>query len=253
MKNRNYFDKEKHKNHQEYSKENAESHDFEDESLLSQEQITDNEENFCDCTNDCNCHKDEYSNCGEKCNCNDECDCDCKGDGEKCNCNDECNCESKDNENSEKSDNLEGSSSEVENHSKENQDYFNILLQTKAEFDNYRKRTANIRLEAFQDGFMEAVREFLPALDSFILAQDMIKDKNTLMGIKFIEKGILDTLAKMGVEKISCDGEFNPELHSCIDTVSEGDVPSNHIVKVATNGFTYKGKVLRYANVIIKK
>lgn len=130
---------------------------------------------------------------------------------------------------------------------------FNVLLQTKAEFENYKKRTASARAESYQEGYMEAVNAFLPALDSFILAQSMISDKNVLMGIQFIEKGILDTLKKMGVEKVDCSGEFNPDFHCCIDTVEDADVPSGHIVKVATNGFTYRGKVLRYANVVIKK
>ena len=107
--------------------------------------------------------------------------------------------------------------------------------------------------DARQDGFIEAIEKFLPALDSFKMATDMITDKNTLMGIKFIEKGILDTLNKMGVEEIDATGEFNPELHQAIDTDSTADVAPGTIVKEAYKGFTYKGKVIRYSQVIVKR
>ncbi len=133
------------------------------------------------------------------------------------------------------------------------QDFLADLLRVQAEFDNYRKRTQSSLEEARQAGFIDAITKFLPALDSFKMASDMITDKNTLMGIQFIEKGILDTLAKMGVESIDATGEFNPALHQAIDTDSTANVPPGSIVKEAYKGFTYKGKVIRYSQVIVKK
>ena len=93
-------------------------------------------------------------------------------------------------------------------------------------------------------------------LDPMILCSRVISgitDKNTLVGIKFIEKGILDTLSKMGVEEIDTTGKFNPELHQAIDTEDSADHESGDIIKVASKGFTYKGKVIRYSQVIVKK
>lgn len=133
------------------------------------------------------------------------------------------------------------------------QEYLADLLRVQAEFENYRKRTMTALGDARQDGFIDAVEQFLPALDSFKMATDMITDKNTLMGIKFIEKGILDTLAKMGVEEIEATGKFNPELHQAIDTEDAEGFESGDIVKVCYKGFTYKGKVIRYSQVVVKK
>ena len=127
------------------------------------------------------------------------------------------------------------------------------MLRIQAEFDNYRKRMSTALGEARKDGFIDAIEQFLPALDSFKMATDMITDKNTLMGIKFIEKGILDTLSKMGVEEIDTTGKFNPELHQAIDTEENEESESGDIIKVASKGFTYKGKVIRYSQVIVKK
>ena len=131
--------------------------------------------------------------------------------------------------------------------------YLNDLLRVQAEFDNYRKLMQTALIDARQDGFIDEIEQFLPALDSFKMATDMITDKNTLMGIKFIEKGILDTLSKMGVDVIDANGKFNPELHQAIDTDNTADVESGMIVKEAYKGFTYKGKVIRYSQVIVKK
>ena len=148
------------------------------------------------------------------------------------------------------------SEDEIDNESTDierEQDYLKDLLRVQAEFDNYRKRMSSALLEARKDGFMDAIEQFLPAIDSFKMATDMITDKNTLMGIKFIEKGILDTLSKMGVEAIEASGEFNPDLHQAIDTDDTAEVESGMIVKEAYKGFTYKGKVIRYSQVIVNK
>ena len=181
----------------------------------------------CDCGENCNCTPE--NKCNENCTCGEECKC-----GENCECGEECECE-------------------TECKSSENKDYLKDLLRVQAEFDNYRKRMTTALGDARNDGFIDAICQFLPALDSFKMATDMITDKNTLMGIKFIEKGILDTLSKMGVEEIDTTGKFNPELHQAIDTEDNSDKESGDIVKVASKGFTYKGKVIRYSQVIVKK
>ncbi len=179
---------------------------------------------------DCNCEKN--------CNCDENCDCEKDEDSEKkCesskeyNCGENCRCQNR----------------------LEQKNYLDDLMRLQAEFDNYRKRMQSALSDARQDGFIDAIEQFIPALDSFKMATDMITDKNTLMGIKFIEKGILDTLNKMGVEEIDATGKFNPELHQAIDTDDSADVESGTITKVAYRGFTYKGKVIRYAQVVVKK
>ena len=186
------------------------------------------EEKTCSCSGECNCG--ENCNCTPENKCNENCTC-----GEKeCECNENCGCDH-------------------ECKCEENKDYLKDLLRVQAEFDNYRKRMTTSLGDARQDGFMDAICQFLPALDSFKMATDMITDKNTLMGIKFIEKGILDTLAKMGVEEIDATGKFNPELHQAVDTENDDSFESGAIIKVVSKGFTYKNKVIRYSQVIVKK
>ena len=170
------------------------------------------------------------NSCCEDCTCDGDCECDCDKECECANneCNHECRCE-------------------------ENKEYLKDLLRVQAEFDNYRKRMTSALGEARQDGFMDAIEQFLPAIDSFKMATEYITDKNTLMGIKFIEKGILDTLNKMGVEAIDATGKFNPDLHQAIESENSEGFESGDIIKEAYKGFTYKGKVIRYSQVIVQR
>lgn len=227
------------KKHNKESEENLETEYQSSEDVFSDnsnEESTDLEKENCEYDSNCHCKKE--CKCDD-CNCNDDCEC-----NDDCNCGDECKCcsEEKCSENC-----------QCENKHEEKKDYLSDLLRVQAEFDNYRKRMQTALSDARQDGFIDAIEQFIPALDSFKMATDMITDKNTLMGIKFIEKGILDTLNKMGVEEIDATGKFNPELHQAIDTDDSADVESGMITKVAYRGFTYKGKVIRYAQVVVKK
>ncbi|MBR1988698.1 MAG: nucleotide exchange factor GrpE [Clostridia bacterium] len=171
-------------------------------------------------TQDCGCGSD--CDCGDDCNCTKENKC-----NENCTCGDDCDCKGA--------------------------DYLKDFQRVQAEFDNYRKRMQTSLLEARQDGFMEAIEKFIPALDSFKMATEYIQDKNTLMGIQYIEKGILDTLSKMGVEVIDATGKFDPNLHLAIEAEDKEGFESGDIIKECYKGFKYKDRVIRYSQVIVQK
>ena len=131
--------------------------------------------------------------------------------------------------------------------------YFKQLLSLRAEFDNYRKRTQNDISKAYSNGFNQAITEFLPALDSFKMATEYITDQNTLVGIQYIEKGILNTLEKMGIQVIDASGKFDPDFHQAIGSEVSADHESGDIIKECFKGFKMGDKVIRYAQVIVAK
>ena len=225
----------------------------------------------CECGEHCEC---EDCNCeAHKCNCSHECTC-----GENCECDEiakcslDCDCGEKEDVEDPQEEQLEDQeedgateyfkddiTADLEEDvdicecGEEHNNFLKDYQRVQAEFDNYRKRMQSALLEARHDGFMDAITSFLPALDSFKMATDMITDKNTLMGIRFIEKGILDTLSKIGVDVIDATGKFNPELHQAIEAEDTEGYESGDIIKEAYKGFTYKGKVIRYSQVIVKR
>ncbi len=194
-----------------------------------------------DCTRDdkygenCSCEQDTSCDCEDECNHteDDKCceQCDCADEEEKC----QCGC---------------GESVEEETTADA---YFKQLLSLRAEFDNYRKRTQNDIAKAYSNGFNQAITEFLPALDSFKMATEYITDPNTLMGIQYIEKGILATLEKMGIEVIDVSGKFDPNFHQAIGSEASSEHESGDIIKECFKGFKMGDKVIRYAQVIVAK
>lgn len=227
----------------------------------------------CNCGDDCNCTPDnkccDECTCGEhECKCGDNCNCDsdCKNSSE-CDCGDDCKCTEEDKCCDEydcdtKQDNVDcevendkckcGCGESVEEESTADA-YFKQLLSLRAEFDNYRKRTQNDISKAFSNGFNQAITEFLPALDSFKMATEYITDTNTLMGIQYIEKGILATLEKMGIQVIDASGKFDPEFHQAIGSEVSPEHESGDIIKECFKGFKMGDKVIRYSQVIVAK
>ena len=212
----------------------------------------------CSCDTACNCNNDDNNNCAcdENCTCDENCECD----NEKCECENitdneqDCqNCDETDIDPEKVEDKCQcGCGEDVEEESTADA-YFKQLLSLRAEFDNYRKRTQNDISKAYSNGFNQAITEFLPALDSFKMATEYITDPNTLMGIQYIEKGILNTLEKIGVKAIDVSGKFDPNFHQAIGSEVSPEHESGDIIKECFKGFTMGDKVIRYSQVIVAK
>lgn len=220
----------------------------------------------CTCGEECGCKTGGECNCGEECSCGTDCSCHT----EKCECDDECACgtdchctpDDKCSENctcgEEKSEDDDekckcGCGEPVEEEKQPSDTVFEALIRLQAEFDNYRKRTEKEKDEIYHHGFVDAVTDFLPALDSFKMAKEYISDKNTLIGIEYIEKGILQTLEKMGVTTIDATGKFDPNFHTAIDTSEDENFEAGDIVKECYKGFKMGDKVIRFSQVIVKR
>ena len=85
-----------------------------------------------------------------------------------------------------------------------------------AEFDNFRKRTAKEKTEAYGDSAAKTIAEILPALDNFDRALDTpCSDENFKKGIEMIFTQLTDIFGKLGVTEIEALGQpFNPNLHN---------------------------------------
>ena len=210
-------------------------------------------EDKCECNNECtcneNCECNINSKCSENCTCDEECDC-----AEDDKCSEECDCDKNTDSDTEVEDDKCkcGCGESVEEESTADA-YFKQLLSLRAEFDNYRKRSQNDISKAYSNGFNQAITEFLPALDSFKMATEYITDPNTLMGIQYIEKGILSTLEKIGVKVIDVSGKFDPNFHQAIGSEMSADHESGDIIKECFKGFVMGDKVIRYSQVIVAK
>lgn len=130
--------------------------------------------------------------------------------------------------------------------------YLDRLARLQAEFDNYRKRSAREQQEFREYALADALKQFLPMLDSLDRA---IKTENAdasdfRSGIELIDRQFHDVLSKLGVEPIEAAGQsFDPNLHQAIQMVETDEVADNHVVDEMQRGYRLRDRLLRPAMV----
>lgn len=129
----------------------------------------------------------------------------------------------------------------------ERDEYRDTLQRVKAEFDNYRKRTAKEAGETRERAAAALVAQLLPVLDACDAA--VLHDATD---VGPISKMLLETLAKEGLEPMIPEGQlFDPELHEAV-LHEEGDGGDSVVTESLRTGYLWKGRVLRPAMVKVR-
>ena len=121
-----------------------------------------------------------------------------------------------------------------------------------AEYDNYRKRTANEKLSLYDDATAKAVTELLPVADSVRMALDNLKDADPeiIKGIELISNQLDKSFEKLKIEQYGKTGdEFDPNLHNAVSMVDSDELKSNQIAQVFQTGYKIGDKIIRHAMV----
>ena len=121
-----------------------------------------------------------------------------------------------------------------------------------AEYDNYRKRTANEKLGIYDDATSKAVTEILPVADSVRMALENLKDSDPeiIKGVELIKSQLDRSFEKLRIESYGEVGdEFDPNLHNAISMVDSEELKSNQIAAVFQTGYKIGGKIIRHAMV----
>ncbi len=127
---------------------------------------------------------------------------------------------------------------------------YNQFIRLQADFDNYKKRNAQLASSMYSDGVNDALIAILPTIDSIDMAINAQKDEEHKKGIELVKKAFLDVLKKFDVEEIDASGDFNPNLH---EAVMSKDDPDNagKIVQVLRAGYKRGDKVLRHTMCVV--
>ena len=121
-----------------------------------------------------------------------------------------------------------------------------------AEYDNYRKRTANEKLSLYDDATAKAVKELLPVADSVRMALENLKDadREIVKGIELISSQLDKSFEKLKIEAYGKVGEdFDPNLHNAIGMVDSDELDSGKIAAVFQTGYKIGEKIIRHAMV----
>ena len=134
-------------------------------------------------------------------------------------------------------------------------EYLELAQRIKAEFENYKKRNAEISIQSFDNGIVHTVEKLLPAMDSFKQAKESIKDETTLKGLDLVYNQIIKAFEQLGITKINALGEqFDPNYHNAVLVGNDPNKADNEIINEYQEGFIFKeNRVIRHSVVKINK
>lgn len=121
-----------------------------------------------------------------------------------------------------------------------------------AEYDNYRKRTANEKLGIYDDATAKAVEALLPVADSLTMAQQTMENapEEYKKGFELIAQQLKASFEKLKVEAYCEVGDqFDPNLHNAVSKIDSEDFEENRISAVFQKGYKMGDKIIRFAMV----
>ena len=124
------------------------------------------------------------------------------------------------------------------------------LIRTNAEYENFRKRTIKEKEGIYTDACEDVLKNMFPVLDNLeraLTVEGSVEDLKK--GIEMTVRQFQDSLAKLQVEEISSEGEFDPNLHNAVMHVEDEAFDKNSIAEVFQKGYKKGDKVLRYSMV----
>lgn len=136
---------------------------------------------------------------------------------------------------------------------KDKDDYLRLM----AEFDNYRRRTAQEKLEIVSMASTETIKGLLPVLDDCERALKVLKDSNdsdaAKEGTGLIYNKLMAYLKSKGLAVIDAqDKDFDTDLHEAVAQFPiEDPQKKGKVFDVVQTGYTLNGRVIRFAKVVV--
>ena len=136
---------------------------------------------------------------------------------------------------------------------KEKDDYVRLM----AEFDNFRRRTSQEKLELVKVAAEDTIKGLLPILDDCERAMSVLKeseDTNAAKeGTELIYNKLTGYLKSKGLSAIEAKGaEFDTDIHEAVAQFPvEDNEMKGKVFDVVQTGYTLNGKVIRFAKVVV--
>lgn len=136
---------------------------------------------------------------------------------------------------------------------KEKDDYIRLM----AEFDNFRRRTSQEKLELVNVASEDTIKGLLPVLDDCERAMDVLSKSSdsdaAKEGTELIFNKLMGYLKTKGLAVIEArDKTFDTDMHEAVAQfpVNE-DEKKGKVYDVVQTGYTLNGKVIRFAKVVV--
>lgn len=136
---------------------------------------------------------------------------------------------------------------------KDKDDYIRLM----AEFDNFRRRTSQEKLELISTASTDTIKGLLPILDDCERALKVLLESDdsdaAKEGTELIFSKLMGYLKSKGLAVIDAMGQaFDTDLHEAVAQfpVQEED-QKGKVFDVVQTGYTLNGKVIRFAKVVV--
>lgn len=136
---------------------------------------------------------------------------------------------------------------------KDKDDYIRLM----AEFDNYRRRTSQEKLELVSMASTDTIKGLLPVLDDCERALSVLKDSDdsdaAKEGTELIYHKLMGYLQSKGLAVIEAKGQiFDTDLHEAVAQFPvQEEEQKGKVFDVVQTGYTLNGKVIRFAKVVV--
>ena len=132
------------------------------------------------------------------------------------------------------------------------------FLRLQADWDNYRRRTAQERLDERQRATEKLVVDLLPVIDDLERAiehADNLTDpaaQQFVEGVSAVCNKLVSVLNKEGVEVVNPVGEaFDPLSHQAVSQIEDTEAYDETVAQVYQKGYRMGGKDIRTAMVVV--
>lgn len=133
------------------------------------------------------------------------------------------------------------------------------LQRTRADFENYRKRSEADKAATYQHGQSAAILKLLPVIDNIERAvaylPKELEDNKWAQGIAGLVRNLEKSLEGLNLKRIDAKqgADFNPDLHEAIqfDETAEGD--KEIVAEELQAGYMLSGQPIRHAMVKVTK
>ncbi|MBI5387931.1 MAG: nucleotide exchange factor GrpE [Verrucomicrobia bacterium] len=139
------------------------------------------------------------------------------------------------------------------------QQWYDQLLRTAADLENYRKRAARERADAVKFANESLLQKLVPVLDNFDMAIAASNGQNTTLqslqaGVAMIHQQLKSALTEAGLEEIDAARKpFDPNLHEAVMQEESAEVAEGHVLRQMRRGYKLRDRLLRPATVVVAK
>jgi len=135
---------------------------------------------------------------------------------------------------------------------KEKNDYLRLM----AEFETFRRRSAEERLALVKSASADTIKGMLTTLDECERAMSLLEtssDEAAKEGTSLIYNKLMEYLKSKGLQVIEAKGQkFDTDFHEAVTQFPvQDEAQKGTVIDVVQTGYTLGGKVIRYAKVVV--